>query len=172
MRLYCFRDIVVSHQLQPGGDDRGADEDYKARGKKIKQRGGIITYVVMAVDLYFIVPNQLGYYAQMLNIREHFKENITRWNEGILEYLPRPLSEATLDETFYKSRLTKLFGPEQKAFAFEISDIKDDSKFFRYHGYYVAGAWREKSGKALLRPKLPEDWSAAELTGLVRALVK
>jgi hypothetical protein len=169
-KIYCFRDAVINTEAR--SPTPGVNEDETPRGKRYKIKGGIVTRVVLAVDLYFIVPNKLGYYAIMLKIQDHFQREITKWNEGVLQYEKRELSEASLDETFYKSRLAKLFGEDKKAFAFEISDILDDVKMFRYHGYYVAGAWRNKDGSNIGRPALPGDWNIGELNYLADMLTR
>ena len=166
-KIFCYRDAELNTEAM--NIDPGVNIDETPRGKRYKVRGGIVTRIILAVDLYFIVPNKLGYYAIMVKLQDHFAKHITQWNDS-LEYQKRPLSEATLDESYYKHRLTRLYGDNAKAFAFEISDIDDNQKKFRYHGYYIANAWRNPDGKAMNRPRLPEDWDYSELTELARMI--
>jgi len=137
MMIYCFRDKVINTQpvTHPGVED-----DVTPRGKAYKKRGKIVSKVIFAVDLYFVVPNKVGWYAQMLNIREHFKDEITKWNEGYLEYVAEPLSSCRADESYYSGFIK---GHENsRAFAYEISDMDEFVKTFKYHGFYCLGAWR------------------------------
>lgn len=168
MKIFCFRDAVIATELL--APSKGVNEDETPRGRKISKKGGINRYVIMAVDLYFIVPNRLGWYAQMLRVQDHFARNITKWNEGVFEYQRRELSEAKADGTYYRHSVVKALGAEAKAFAYEISDIQDDTKSFKYHGYYSVKAWRNKAGNAIMRPLLPCDWDIQELTMLARAV--
>ncbi len=170
MKIFCFRDAVIStQQLSP---ERGIDEDETPRGKRYKRKGGIVQKIIFAIDLYFIVPNKVGYFADMQRIQSHFAREITKWNEGYLEYLKRPLSEAEAGESYYKSPIVEALVKNHKAFAYEISDMDELVKTFKYHGFYAKGAWRSGSGKAITRPMLPYDWNIGELNALVTRMVK
>jgi hypothetical protein len=169
MIIACHRDAVLATEAV-SGRDKGVDEDETPRGKRYKRRGGIVQKIVMAVDLYYVVPNRVGWYAQMLQIREHFKREITKWNEGYLEYLPRELSIAKADESYYGNMIKS--HQNSIAFAYEISDMDEHVKSFKYHGFYCVGAWRSKDFRPLSRPDVPYDWNLAELNEKVRALTR
>jgi hypothetical protein len=167
MMIFCFRDKVITTEPV---QHPGIDEDVTPRGKKYKRRGGIVSKVIFAVDLYFVVPNRVGWYAQMLRIRQHFKEQITQWNEGYLEYIEEPLSACRADESYY-TEFIEGHG-NSKAFAYEISDMDEFVKTFKYHGFYCLGAWRGTGFRPLSRPTLPYDWDTGELFKLVKDLTR
>jgi hypothetical protein len=167
MMIFCFRDKVINTQPVAHPD---VDEDVTPRGKKYKKRGGIVSKVIFAVDLYFVVPNRAGWYAQMLRIREHFKEEIVGWNEGYLEYIEEPLSACRADESYYQEFISG--HQNSRAFAYEISDMDDYVKTFKYHGFYCMGAWRGTGFRPLHRPQLPYDWDTHRLNELVAALMR
>jgi hypothetical protein len=114
----------------------------------------------------------MGKSGYMRLVQDHFANEITKWNEGILEYLPRPLSTASADESYYKNMIVQMLGADKKAFAFEISDMGEQSKSFRYHGFYCVHAWRNHEGRAIERPGLPMDWNVRELTARVKQVLQ
>jgi hypothetical protein len=130
MRIYCFRDKVINTELISYGKG-GVLEDETPRGKKYKQKGGILTKVIFAVDLYFIVPNKMGWYAQMERIRDHFARELTKWNNAF-EYVKEPLSDCEPSDSYYSDELVKKYGLNTKMFIFEISEMDNNVKSFRY----------------------------------------
>ncbi len=155
MKIFCFRDLVVPYYLP------------RTRGKKRRKHSPVFgdSRAFLGVNLYFVLPDKekVKVYFQGEDVRQHFKENVLKWQEGEFTYEESELSVCEADESYFGHDIVKLH-PHERAFSFEIGEPTEPPRW-RYSGFYSRGSWHGSLS-------LPKDWDIKELERLIKEVLK
>lgn len=173
MKIIAYRDFIISiihvrKGMQPYEDDTPNGAPWTPKGGK----GGELRKVIFGVNLYFIVPaalTGLDYQLKQEHVRTVFADELTKFNEGVFEYVRVGRSETNADESYYRDLVVKGLRGRHPSFAFEVNRFEDRKKGrIDYYGFYSMGSWRSKEGVSIKAPVVPYGFDVASLTRSVR----